>query len=82
MTDNKFDPNKMQPFLEEAAKKLGTSSESLAKQLNGGDLSAALKNMPANQRQMLNKALADKTACQKILESPQAQAILRKLSGK
>ena len=30
----------------------------------------------------LAKTLADKTACQKIMESPQAQALIRKFTGK
>ncbi len=72
----------MRNLLEEAAKKLGTTPEILAKQLENGELNAALKNMPTANRQMISKTLADKAACKKLIESPQAQAIMRKLSGK
>ena len=61
---------------------LGMPPEQLARSLKNGDLSRALKNMPAAQQQMLKKALTDKAACQRLMDSPQAQALLKKFSGK
>lgn len=82
MNDRNHAPKDMQPLLNEAAKKLGMPPEQLARSLKNGDLSRALKNMPAAQQQMLKKALTDKAACQRLMDSPQAQALLKKFSGK
>lgn len=82
MTDNRQTPENMRPLLEEAAKKLGIAPETLAGQISSGDLGNVLKKLPASQQEKLTKTLADKKACQKLMESPQAQALMRKLSGK
>lgn len=79
MNNNKT-PQNMQPLLKEAAKKLGTTPEKLEQQLKNGDLGRALQNMPPQQAAMLNKTLSDKAACERLLNSPQAQALMKKLS--
>jgi hypothetical protein len=82
MTDNRQTPENMRPLLEEAAKKLGVTPETLAGQISSSDIGNVLKKLPADQQNKLTKTLADKTACKKLLETPQAQALMRKLSGK
>ena len=82
MTDKRQTPENMRPLLEEAAKKLGVTPESLERNLSSGDIGNLLKKLPAVQKEKLTKTLADKTACQKIMESPQAQALIRKFTGK
>ena len=82
MTDNRQTHENMRPLLEEAAKKLGVTPETLAGQISSGDIGNVLKKLPADQQNKLTKTLADKTACQKLMETPQAQALIRKLSGK
>ena len=72
----------IQPLLSEAAKKLGIPPEQLAAHLQKGDLSRAMQNMPPSQQQMLKKTLSDKNACERLMNSPQAQALIKKLSGK
>ncbi|HCJ42230.1 hypothetical protein [uncultured Ruminococcus sp.] len=72
----------IQPLLSEAAKKLGIPPEQLAAHLQNGDLSRAMQNMPPSQQQMLKKTLSDKNACERLMNSPQAQALIKKLSGK
>ena len=81
MNNKNNTPQNMQPLLNEAAKKLGTTPEKLEQQLKNGDLGKALKNMPPQQAAMLNKALSDKDARERLLNSPQAQALMKKLSG-
>lgn len=86
----KNNPNKLsdipeqnlQPLLNVAAKKLGTSPEELRSQLQNGTFDKALSSMPKNEAAMLTQALSNKQTCEKILSSPQAQAIYRKLTGK
>ncbi len=82
MTNNKNSQPNMQPLLQEAAKKLGTSPAELENQIKNGELAKAVKNLPPQQQAMLNRALSDKAACEKLLSSPQAQALMKKLSGK
>ncbi|SEL19938.1 hypothetical protein [Ruminococcus albus] len=82
MTDNRQTSENMRPLLEEAAKKLGIAPETLAGQISSGDLGNVLKKLPASQQEKFTKTLADKNACQKLMESPQAQALMRKISGK
>ena len=60
----------------------GVTPETLAGQISSGDIGNVLKKLPADQQNKLTKTLADKTACKKLLETPQAQALIRKLSGK
>lgn len=82
MDNKRNNPQNMQPLLNEAARRLGTTPEALAKKLNGGDLAGIMKNMAPQQQAALNKALSDKEACERLLNSPQAQALMKKLSGR
>ena len=75
-------PENLQPLLNVAAKRLGISPNVLEQKLKSGDLSAALKNMPAEQQKQLTQTLSDKKACEKLMNSPQAQALIKKLSGR
>ncbi|MBO5449667.1 MAG: hypothetical protein J5994_10130 [Ruminococcus sp.] len=79
---NNLPPQALQSLLAVASKKLGTTPETLQKQLQDGTFDKALSGMPANEAAMLTQALSNKAACERILSSPQAQAIYRKLSGK
>lgn len=71
--------SKKQALLTAAAQKLGTSPDDLRRQLENGTFDKALGNMPKGDAAMLMKALSDKTTAEKILSSPQAQAIYKKL---
>lgn len=77
---NKLTPKQMQTLLSAASKQLGTTPEVLQAQLKSGTFDKALAGMPQNEAAMLTKALSDKATCEKILSSPQAQAIYKKLS--
>lgn len=74
--------NNKKALLDAAAKKLGVSADVLERQLRDGTFEKALRNMPSAEAAMLTKALSDKAACERILSSPQAQALYKKLSGK
>lgn len=81
MNNMNLSPKKQQELIKAAAAQLGTSPEALQKQLENGTFDKALSTMPQNEANMLLKALSDKATAQKILSSPQAQAIYKKLSG-
>ena len=74
---NSMDPKAMQALLAVASRKLGTTPDVLK-----GQLERALQGMPQNEAMMLQKALSDPKTAEKILSSPQARAIFKKLQGK
>ena len=51
-------------------------------QLESGVYDRALQGMPQNEAMMLQKALSDPKTAEKILSSPQARVIFKKLQGK
>lgn len=77
---NQLNPKALQGLLNIAAKKLGTSPETLQKQLQDGTFDKALNSMPSNEAAMLKQALSNPKTAEKILSSPQAQAIYKKLN--
>ncbi|MDO4945029.1 MAG: hypothetical protein Q4E74_07500 [Ruminococcus sp.] len=79
---NNINPQALQGLLSVASKKLGTTPEKLQKQLQDGTFEQALAGMPKNEAAMLTQALSNKATAEKILSTPQAQAIYKKLSGK
>lgn len=64
------------------SKKMGTSSDELKKDLQKGNINKLTKGMSAEDSSKLKQALANKDLTQKILSSPEAQELMRKLSGK
>jgi hypothetical protein len=82
MKENHELQKSMRPLLDEAAKRLGTTPEDLKQRLNSGDIQGIMNNMPKQQQSALAKTLSDKAACEKLLNSPQAQALIKKLSQK
>lgn len=79
---NSMDPKAMQALLAVASRKLGTTPDVLKGQLESGVYDRALQGMPQNEAMMLQKALSDPKTAEKILSSPQARAIFKKLQGK
>lgn len=79
---NSMDPKAMQALLAVASRKLGTTPDVLKGQLESGVYDRALQGMPQNEAMMLQKALSDSKTAEKILSSPQARAIFKKLQGK
>ncbi len=70
----------MDKLLKTVSEKLGTTPEVLQAQLRSGELDKAMSGMSREDTQKLTQALSDKETCAKVLSSPQAQAIIRKLS--
>ena len=75
-----INPKQLEALLNLAGKKLGTSPEQLKSQLENGNLQNAVDNLPPHQSAMLRQALADPKVAEKVLSSPQAQEIMKKLS--
>lgn len=79
---NNMNPKALQGLLSIASKKLNTTPEELQKQLQDGTFDKALESMPKHDAAKLKAALSNKATCEKILSSPQAKEIYKKLSGK
>ncbi len=77
---NQLNPKALQSLLNVASKKLNTTPDVLQKQLQDGTFQNALNSMPSNEAAMLQQALSNPKTAEKILSSPQAQAIYKKLN--
>ena len=69
-------------FIGKASKQLNISPDKLTKAMGGKSIDKAVDEMSPEQKEMLNKALSDKDYAKKILSSPEAQNLIRQLSGK
>ena len=72
----------LEMLLKTASAKLGTTPEALKNQLQNGTFDKALTKVSDSQGEMLKKALSDPKQAEKLLSTPQAQAIYKKLTGK
>ena len=61
------------------SEKLNTTPESLRDNLEKGNLGSIVNRMSSNQAKKLQKILDDPEQSEKILNSPQAQALMKKL---
>lgn len=74
-------PKALQALLDIASKKLGTTPEVLQKQLQDGTFEKALSNMPGNDAARLKQALSNPKTAERILSTPQAKAIYKKIQN-
>ena len=72
----------LQKLLNVAAQRLGRQPEQLKQQAENGTLQKMLNNLNANDAAKLQQVLSDKEAANKLLNSPQAQVLLKKFLGK
>ena len=72
----------LQKLLNVAAQRLGTQPEQLKQQAENCTLQKMLNNLNANDAAKLQQVLSDKEAANKLLNSPQAQVLLKKFLGK
>lgn len=70
-----------QQMLKNVSQKLGMTPQELEEQLKSGKLDAAMKGMSQEDTNKLINALSNPTLAQKILSTPQAQEIIRKLKS-
>lgn len=76
------DSGALAALLRLASSKLGTTPEELKTELDSGNCGKLADRLPEDQAEKLKKALADPAAQRRILDSPQAKAIIEKLGGK
>ena len=73
-------PNQLDNLANIASKHLGTSPEELKKAAQNGNVQSLLSQMSPSQAQQIQKILSDENAAKKLLSTPQAQELLRRLS--
>lgn len=71
----------LQALLNLVAQRLGKRPDELQQQAQSGNLQNLLSNMNPNDAAKLQQVLGDAEATKKLLSSPQAQALLKKLNG-
>lgn len=71
----------LEAMLKTLAGRLGTTPQKLKETAEAGDFSNLTANANNPQAQQLNQVLSDPKAAQKLLSSPQAQALLKMLGN-
>ncbi len=78
---NQNNNQSLDAMLEKASQKLGTDSEKLKSAASKGKISDLLKNLGNKEAQKVTNILSDKEATKKLLSTPKAQQLLKKLLG-
>jgi hypothetical protein len=71
----------IQNILNSLSQKLGESPDKLKANMQNGDMSKMFNNMDKKQAEKIQSILNDKEKTEKLLSTPQAQALLKKLMG-
>ena len=80
MNENK-PKNSVEEMLKKASQKLGADPEDLKKAASKGNIKALLKNIGTKEAQKIEQVLSNKEAASKLLSTPKAQQLLKKLLG-
>ena len=78
---NKDSNENLQDLINTASQRLGTTPENLKKASQQGHVQNLLNQLDGEQAKKVQQILNDKEASQKLLNTPQAQALLKKLMG-
>lgn len=71
----------IQDIINSLAQKLGQKPEALQDNVQNGDVGKILGRMDSKQAQKVQNILNDREQTEKILNTPQAQALIKKLMG-
>lgn len=68
-------------LINQLSQKLNADSSQVKEALQKGDVQRVLNNMDEKQAQKISAVLSDPEQCDKVLNSPYAQALIKKLMG-
>lgn len=71
----------LENLLNSVSEKLGKSPDELKKATQSGNIENLLGGLNQNDAQKIQKVLSDKNIANKLLASPQAQSLIKKLLG-
>lgn len=77
----KNNKNDMNEILAQLSGRLNISPEQLENAAKGGDVKKLLKNADSAQAKQIESVLSDPEQTKRLLESPQAQALLKLFGG-
>jgi len=81
MNKNNIDPQKISGLLSVVSKKIGVPPEQLRKELEEGKFDNALAAMNGKDAAKFRQAVNDPKLVERLMSTPQAQALYKKLSG-
>ncbi|MDE5771785.1 MAG: hypothetical protein K2I06_09200 [Ruminococcus sp.] len=81
MNSNNIDPKKINGLLEAVSKKIGVSPDKLKKELESGKFDSAISAMNKNDAAKFQQAVNNPKLVEKMMSTPQAKALYKKLSG-
>lgn len=82
MNTNNIDPKKLNGLLDAVSKKIGVAPEKLRQELESGKFDSAISAMSKNDAVKFQQAVNNPKLIEKMMSTPQAQAIYKKLSEK
>ncbi len=68
----------MDDLIKQASGKIGTSPAELKKQIDNGKLDEITRKLPPKQAEQFKNILANPKLAQKMMQAPQAKAIMKK----
>lgn len=68
-------------LINQLSQRLGADSQQVKEALQKGNLDKVLQNMDQSQAQKIGAILSDPEQSKKVLGTPQAQALIKKLMG-
>ena len=81
MKNANFDKDKMNGLLQAVSKKIGIPPEQLKNELESCKFDKALSSMNKNDAEKFKTVLGNPQLLEKMMSSPQAKALYKKLSG-
>ena len=81
MNKNNIDPKKVSGLLNTISKKIGVPPEKLKSELESGKFDSALSAMNKNDAAKFQQAINNPKIVEKMMSTPQAKELYKKLSG-
>lgn len=81
MNKNNIDPKGLNGLLDIVSKKIGVAPEKLKQELESGKFDSAIAGMSKSDAAKFQQALNNPKLVEKLMSTPQAKAIYKKLSG-
>lgn len=80
MSGNNQNSEQLNELLKTLSKRLGKNPEQIKSAAQSGNINSIIKGLSKSDSEKIQKAMSDKNIASKILASPQAQKLLKKLT--
>lgn len=82
MNTNNIDPKKLNVLLNTVSRKIGVEPETLRKELESGKFDKAVSGMNPSEAEKFRQAVNNPKMIEKMMSTPQAKALYKKLTEK